>query len=321
MEVESQVFPLFSSFIRDLGKTYPEIRNCLYRNYETCLTGSDDLTLKDCPKLQAFLDLIYENQKLISKKDEAFFAIDVEILEEISFKNLWLKNISDKTRATVWKYLQTFSILTINLRSSQDLKDALSSMQNDEEVTVKDKALAKDIRNLKKLTESVQQDIPDEDGEMDLENMLGGLMDSNIGKIAQEVAGSMDMEKMFGNVDESTNPMELMGQMMNPEKMGAIFQNINSVMEQKMESGDISKDDLKKEAEGMYGTMAENPMFKGMMGQMQEGVPTATPNGPPKEVVKEEDKEPAKEPEMTKDDKRALLKEKIKAKEKERTGQ
>ena len=315
MEVESQVFPLFSSFIRDLGKTYPEIKNCLYRNYETCLTGSDDLTLKDCPKLQVFLDLIYDNQKLISKKDEAFFASEVDILEEISFKNLWHKNISDKTRATVWKYLQTFSILTINLRSSQDLKDALSSMQNDEEVTVKDKALAKDIRNLKKLTESVQQDIPDGgDGEMDLENMLGGLMDSNIGKIAQEVAGSMDMEKMFGNVDESTNPMELMAQMMNPEKMGSIFQNINSVMEQKMESGDISQDDLKKEAEGMYGTMAENPMFKGMMGQMQEGATAA----PAAQAAAQAAKEPA---EMTKDDKRALLKEKINAKEMERTGQ
>jgi hypothetical protein len=312
MEVESQVFPLFSSFIRDLGKTYPEIKNCLYRNYESCLTNTDTLTLKDCPKLQVFLDLIYDNQKLISKKDEAFFAIDVEILEEISFKNLWQKNISDKTRATVWKYLQTFSILTINLRSSQDLKDALSSMQNDEEVTVKDKALAKDIRNLKKLTESVQQEIPD-GGEMDLENMLGGLMDSNIGKIAQEVAGSMDMEKMFGNVDESTNPMELMGQMMNPEKMGAIFQNINTVMEQKMESGDISKDDLKKEAEGMYGSMAENPMFKGMMGQMQEGAPAA----PAAQAAAPA----AQAAELTKDDKRALLKEKIKAKELERTGQ
>ena len=152
-------------------------------------------------------------------------------------------------------------------------------------------------------------------------------MDSNIGKIAQEVAGSMDMEQMFGNVDESTNPMELMGQMMNPEKMGAIFQNINTVMEQKMESGDISKDDLKKEAEGMYGTMAENPMFKGMMGQMQEGAaPTAAE--PAAGASSEADPSPAATAEvpaapaeLTKDEKRALLKEKIKAKEMERTGQ
>jgi hypothetical protein len=317
MEIESQVFPLFSSFIRDLGKTYPEIKNCLYRNYESCLTDTESLTLKDCPKLQTFLDLIYENQKLISKKDEAFFTIEIEILEEISFQNLWEKNISDKTRATMWKYLQTFSLLTINLRSSQELKDALSSMQNDEDVDVKDKALAKDIRNLKKLTESVQQKIPEDAGEMDLENMLGGLMDSNIGKIAQEVAGSMDMEQMFGNVDESMDPMELMAKMMNPEKMGSIFQNINTVMEQKMESGDINKDDLKKEAEGMYGTMAENPMFKGMMGQMQGG--PADDSSQVGSGSQEGAKDGAKE--LSKDEQRALLKEKIRAKEKERTGQ
>ena len=88
---------------------------------------------------------------------------------------------------------------------------------------------------MKQLSESVQQEIPDESGELDLENMLGGLMDTNIGKIAKEVAGTMDMEQVFGNVDESTNPMELMSQMMNPDKMGKIFQNINSVMEKKME--------------------------------------------------------------------------------------
>jgi len=90
------------------------------------------------------------------------------------------------------------------------------------------------------------------------------------------------------------------------------------VMEQKMESGDISKDDLKKEAEGMYGTMAENPMFKGMMGQMQEGTaPTAA------EPAAEEAKADASTGtvELTKDEKRSLLKEKIKAKEMERTGQ
>ena len=35
--------------------------------------------------------------------------------------------------------------------------------------------------------------------------MLGGMLDSNIGKIAKEVAGSLDMEKMFGNVNEQSN--------------------------------------------------------------------------------------------------------------------
>ena len=139
-------------------------------------------------------------------------------------------------------------------------------------------------------------------------------MDSNIGKIAQEVAGTMDMEQVFGNVDESTNPMELMSQMMNPDKMGKIFQNINSVMEKKMEDGEFQQEDLKKEAEGMYGNMAKNPMFKNMMSQMAPEGPDRT-EGPD---ISEVPSEP--EPELSKEEKRRLLKEKIKAKENERTG-
>ena len=94
-------------------------------------------------------------------------------------------------------------------------------------------------------------------------------MDSGIGEIAKEVAQGLDVESMFGNVDENSNPMELMAQLMNPDKMGAIFNNINSVMEQKMANGELTQEGLKSEAEGMMGQMGENPMFKNMMQGMQ----------------------------------------------------
>ena len=302
MDIENQVFPLFESFIQDLSKSYPEIKNCLYRNYGECIMNKDK-PLSDFPKLQVFLDLIHENDKKISVKDESFFEVET-ILEDISFQKLWSKNISNKTRATIWKYFQTFSIITINLRSSQQLKDALISLREDEDVSIKDKEVASDLRKLKKLAEGVQEEIP-EDPEADLEGMLGGMMDSNIGQIAKEVAETMDVEAMFGDVSDNTNPMEIMSQMMNPEKMGGIFQNINKVMSQKMESGEFNRDDLKKEAEGMYGSMAQNPMFSGIMGQMQSDMS----QGNPETVV-----------ELTKDEKRQILKEKIRSKEKERTG-
>ena len=40
-------------------------------------------------------------------------------------------------------------------------------------------------------------------------------------------------------------------------------------MEQKMASGELTQDGLKREAEGMMGQMGENPMFKNMMQGMQ----------------------------------------------------
>ena len=45
-QIEQQAFSIFSSFIQDLSKTYPEIRNCLYRNYEDCITKSEKKSLQ-----------------------------------------------------------------------------------------------------------------------------------------------------------------------------------------------------------------------------------------------------------------------------------
>ena len=260
-EVEIQLFTIFGNFIRDLSKTYPEIKSCLYRNYEDCLLEGDK-SLSEQPKLEKFLTLIGDHENMITDKNLEFFDLEVEFLEEISFKLLWAKNISNKTRESIWKYLQTFQIININLRSSQQLKDALSQIGTDTEVKV-DRKTAKDLNKLKKLSSSVKEEVKGEESELD--QMLGPLMDSGIGDIAKEVAKTMDIEKMFGSIDENSNPMELMAQMMNPEKMGSIFQNINSVMEQKMETGELTKEGLKGEAEGMMGSLGENTMFKNMM--------------------------------------------------------
>tara|TARA_Y100000590_G_scaffold458896_1_gene614609 strand:- start:177 stop:1118 length:942 start_codon:yes stop_codon:yes gene_type:complete len=312
MEIEKQVFSIFSSFIRDLSKTFPEVKNCLYRNYESEITG-EDLKLENCPKIKVFLSKIDENNKLISNEDIKFFEVE-DILEEISFQRLWEKNISDKTKGTIWKYFKTFTIININLNSSKQLQEALQSIGNDEEIKkedIKDKKTAKELKQLKKLTEEVKEENKDED-ELDLENILGGLMDSNIGSIAKEVASSMNIEEMLGNVDQNSNPMEVMAQMMNPEKMGSIFQNINKVMEQKMESGDLSEESLKKEAQDMYGNMANNPLFGDLMGKMNEAQGAQGEQG-------EQEEQSSTEKELSKEEKKEKLKKKIEEKKKERS--
>jgi len=323
-EVEKQLFDIFSNFIRDLSKTYPEIKSCLYRNYEDCLTDTENKCLSECPRLVRFLDLIGSHEKYITDKNLEFFDLEVEFLEEISFKLLWQKNISNKTRESIWKYLQTFQIININLKSGEQLKEALSLIGTDTEMEV-DRDVAKDLKKLKKLSESVKHKEEHKD-ESELDDMLGGMMDSGIGDIAKEVAKNLDIESMFGDVDENSNPMELMAQLMNPEKMGSIFQNINSVMEQKMETGELTKDGLKGEAEGMMGKMGENPMFKNMMTAMEEQTPTTDQPSSVKEEATESGHESVKEVsesvkesvELTREDKQQLLRKKIKEKKNNR---
>ena len=303
-EIENKLFSLFSDFIRDLSKVFPEIKSSLYRNYEDCLVEGPKC-LSDFPKVKRFLELIGDYEKYIVDKNLEFFDLEVEFLEEIQFNRLWEKNISNKTRESIWKYLQTFQLISINLKSSEALNAALEGDKID-------KSALKDIKKMQKLSEEVQSKNNTTEGENELDQMLGGLMDSGIGEIAKEVAQGLDVESMFGNVDENSNPMELMAQLMNPEKMGAIFNNINSVMEQKMASGELTQDGLKREAEGMMGQMGENPMFKNMMQQMGES------NVSESNINTGDTPRPSNNEELSREEKQRRLREKIKQKQNNR---
>ena len=309
-DIDSKIFNLFENFVRDLSKTFPEIKACLYRNYEKEILH-ENIKIKDSQKIQDFLKKINENKKLIENKDEKLIQDDIEFLEEISFNRLWSKNISETTKNTIWKYLQTFVIININLTSNQELKDALDSIGKSEKIN---KKTAKELKTLKKLTEDVQNEekITDEN---ELETMIEGMMGSDIGNIAKEVASSINIEEMFGDVNENTNPMELFSSIMQPDKIGNIFQNINSIMESKVNNGDINKDDLKKQADTMFGVMSKNSMFNNVIGQMNQGMQAQdlgnneTTNETTNETKNESENETK---ELTKEEKQRLLRQKIK---------
>jgi len=314
-EIEQKLFSIFNDFIRDLSKTFPEIKNCLYRNYESCLTETTDKCLDDFPKLNRFLELISDYEKMITDKNLEFFDLEVEFLEEISFKRLWEKNISNKTRESIWRYLQTFQLININLKSSQQLKDVLGDLGSDKSIDI-DRSTAKDLKKMKKLSEDVKE-VPSE-SEFEFDEMLGGLMDGEIGGIAKEVAQGLDLENMFGSIDENSNPMEVMAQMMNPEKMGSIFNNINTIMEKKMKSGELTQESLKSEAEGVMNKMGENSMFKNMMEGMQHNIPSQEDlgknNSDKNKNVSKDNSNLNDQSELTREEKQKRLREKIKEK-------
>lgn len=302
-EIEKKLFNIFNEFIRDLSKTFPEIKNSLYRNYESCLIDGDK-NLSDFPKLKRFLELIGDYEKFIVDKNLEFFDLEVEFLEEISFKRLWEKNISNKTRESIWKYLQTFQLININLKSSQELKNVLDDLGTDKEINV-NKETVKDLKKMKKLSDNVQKDIP---GENELDSMLSGMMDGGIGDIAKEVAKGLNIEEMFGDVDENSNPADLITKLMDPEKMGSIFNDISSVMDNKMKNGELTEDKLKSEAESMMNIMGDNPMFKNMM----QGLNTTNND------ADNNDNEIPGENNLTREEKKKKLREKINEKKNNR---
>ena len=99
---------------------------------------------------------------------------------------------------------------------------------------------------------------------------------SEIGKIAQQVSESINIEEMLGG--DNANPMDMIQKMMSGDMMGQIMSNIHNVVTEKVESGELNKEDMVKEAQGIYGNLGDNPLFQGMNQQAQQN--RVNPNNP-----------------------------------------
>ena len=262
MDIHSQCFSVFKSFTSDIIKVFPEYEVPLEQTYgsllklETCIIEEQEL-------LQEFLDRVNKLNKKITNKDDSMFTDDSLILTNISFKEIWTTNISYKTKENIWKYLQTFCLLSLNHQSNKDLQEALSNLSEDKTIEITDKKVASDVKKIKKMTENIQEPIAEEVKEDNPFSQMEEMMNSSeIGKIAQQVSESLDIESMLGG--DSDNPMEIFQKLMSGDAMGKIMNSINTAVNQNVENGTINKDTMVNEAQNMYKGLGDNPMFKAM---------------------------------------------------------
>ena len=270
MDIHSQCFSVFKSFISDIIKVFPEYEDSIKQTYgsliqlETCIIEDQEL-------LQEFLDRVHKLNKQITNKDESMFTDDSLILTNISFKNLWTTNISYKTKETIWKYLQTFCLLALNHQSNKELQEALSNLSENKTIEITDKKVASDVKKIKKMTENIQEPIAEDVSSNEntpskednpfaqMEQMMNS---SEIGKIAQQVSESIDIESMLGS--DSDNPMEIFQKLMSGDAMGKIMNSIHSAVNEKVDNGELNKDTMVNEAQDLCKGMGGNPMFKAM---------------------------------------------------------
>lgn len=273
MDINVQCFSVFKSFIADIKKVFPEYEKTIQDTYGS-LIELESCKIEDQELLKEFLERVHKLNKKITNKDESLFTEDSLILTDISSKEMWEQKISYKTKETIWKYLQTFCLLSLNHQSNKDLQDALSDLNQEKKVDIKDKKVASDVKKIKKMAENIQEPIaedinntpePDENPFSAMEQMMET---SEIGKIAKEVSESLDIESMLGG-DDIQDPMMLMQKLMSGDAMGKIMGTIHNVVNDKVESGQLNQDTMKNEAQGMYQNMGNNPLFQAMnqMGQ------------------------------------------------------
>jgi hypothetical protein len=267
-KLSNKTLTLFNSFIKDLIITLPEYSEILTENYNDIskLETLDDI--QNYPKLDKFMDTLYKYNTYITKRDRKLFDKDVELIEGLSLKELWNKDITPKNRNIIWKYLQSFCIISMNLKSSEDLQNLING---EEENVLENKRDLKDLKKMNQLTKDIKHQKMGQGGEGfegGLENILEGgleniLESSSIGKLAKEIAGGLDLGDM--NITPNDGEEMDMSEMLQSTDFLGLFNKINEQVKEKFDSGEINGDILSSDAENLMPTLMDNPFFKNMM--------------------------------------------------------
>ena len=213
-----------------------------------------------------FFDILYQNDDMFKEESD----LDTEFLPKIHFKNLWQCDISDKTRETIWKYLQ---LILFSIVGTLDSKEAFGDTAKLFEAINGD-----DFKN--KLQETLSQmnglfDIP-EGGNLDensgeglkpsdlpnaeqINEHITGMLDGKIGQLAREIAeetasnlnmdfdGATDMKDVFNTLIK--NPTKLMG----------LIKNVGDKLDSKLKSGELKESEMIKEATELMNKMKDMP--------------------------------------------------------------
>ena len=128
--------------------------------------------------------------------------------------------------------------------------------------------------------------IPEMPNPEDLHNHLKGLFGGKLGGLAQELMEELqeDLQESLGinpeDFDQSSNPADILKKLMrHPDKLMKLVQKIQNKFQQKMNSGDLSQEELMKEAGEMLRKMKDmggnskqmNEMFRNMAQNMGAG--------------------------------------------------
>ena len=213
-----------------------------------------------------FFDILYQNPDMFKVDSE----VDTEFLPHIHFKNLWQFEITDKTRETIWKYLQLilFSIIgTVENKDAFGDTAKLFEAINEEEFKSKLEETLSHMQglfdssgNLSEETENLGEKgeggIPNAE---DIHEHITGMLDGKLGQLAREIAEetasnlNMDMENVTDMKDIFQNLIK------NPTKLMGLVKTVGDKLDSRIKSGEIKESELISEASEMMNKMKNMP--------------------------------------------------------------
>ena len=222
---------------------------------------------------ERFFDILYQKVEIFDNES----SVNTEFLPGISFKYLWQCDISEKTKETIWKYLQMVLICIIG---SVDNKEAFGDTSKLFEAINEDEfkgKLEKTLEGMQGLfegfTNGEEGNAAARDGKEKVEgepsvnlpsaddihghinSMLGGKLGDLAREIAEETTQNLNID-MEGVTDAKDVFQKLFS---NPGKLMSMVKNVSDKLDQKMRSGDINKNELMTEASEMLNKMKDMP--------------------------------------------------------------
>jgi hypothetical protein len=283
-EIPEEFEKVIKDFVRDIKNTFPEYSVFIQKWWkeEENLDAAREkaqiqFLFKYCMKKfpPRFFDILYQNNDIFLEDSE----VDTEFLPQIHFKNLWECEITDKTRDTIWKYLQLIMFSIVNcVENKEAFGDSTAEMfesMDSEEFRSKLEDTMNDIQKIFETASSSSSS--SEDGESnpnpnpnpspnpnvpnaeDIYGHVTGMLGGKLGQLAKEIAEetaesfNMDMENVTDVKDVMSNLMK------NPSKMMGLVKNVGNKLDSKIKSGEIKESELISEASEMIKKMKDIP--------------------------------------------------------------
>jgi hypothetical protein len=296
LKIPDEFTKIIKDFVEDIKITFPEFNPLIakwwkdksYFNYiedneerEKAYENNEKETVvflfNFCQKKYPpkFFEILYQNSEMFNN-DES--SVDTEFLPHIHFKNLWNFDITDKTRETIWKYLQLilFSVVgTIDNRDAFGESAKLFEAINEEEFKSKLEETINKMQEIFNLSEdsennnsSTTPEKSDSDSGVNMENMpnandihdhinemLGGKLGSLAKEIAEETAANLNMD-----MENVTDMKDVFNKLIkNPTKLMGLVKNVGDKLDSRIKSGEIKESELIAEASEIMNKMKNMP--------------------------------------------------------------
>lgn len=286
--VPEEFTKVMRDFINDIRTTFPEYTDLIKKWWNdeerSNETANINFLFKFCQKKYPprFFEILYQSDTLFKEDSE----IDTEFLPNIIFKNLWACDISEKTRDTIWKYLQLilFSVIgTMNDKDAFGDTAKLFEAINDEDFKAKLEETLTGMQDLFSSTTDadLSNNIPNFNMEdmpnvNDLHNHITGMLDGKLGKLAKEIAEETANELNM-DMDNVTDMKDVFNKLIkNPTKLMGLVKNIGSKLDERIKSGEIKESEIMAEATEMMQKMKNMPgmgNIQSMMSKMGMAMP------------------------------------------------